>query len=149
MSAQVHLRYRFGVYFFVGGVALNPIDTRWQRVSGLSTTVSLTNHQEGGQNLYTHRLPERISYGNLVLERGLTVGSPLVVEFQAALSLFAFVPSTVIVTLYGDESVPVAGWMFLRAFPTKWTTSDLDADSNEIVIDTMELSYARMQAVRV
>ena len=38
---------------------------------------------------------------------------------------------------------------YTKAFPVKWETSDLDAEAKSLVIDTLELAYARMQAVRI
>jgi len=146
---DLQLSFRFGVFFFAAGVVPNPLDIRFQKVSGLSAEVNLESHTEGGQNLYTHRLPDRIDYSNLVLQRGMVVGSPLNVEFNAALSLFKFLPSNVIVTLFSETSAPLAAWLFIRAYPVKWSTSDLDAESESVVIDTMELAYARMQALRI
>ncbi len=70
------LGFRFGVFFFTGGVLPNMLDIRFAKVSGLSAEVKTIEVTEGGQSLYTHRLPERVSYGNLVLERGMVVGSP-------------------------------------------------------------------------
>src|SRR5579863_2646027 len=87
------LGFRFGVFFFGGGVVPNPLDIRFAKVSGLSAEVKTTTVKEGGQNLYSHKLPERIEYGNLVLERGIVVASPLDIEFNTALSLFKFSPS--------------------------------------------------------
>ncbi|MBC7974385.1 MAG: phage tail protein, partial [Myxococcales bacterium] len=79
---------RFAAVFFVGGILPNPLDIRFQRVSGLSATIETTTVGEGGQNLYTHRLPRRVGYNNLVLERGFVIGSPLNIEFNIAMSLF-------------------------------------------------------------
>ena len=84
---------RFAAMFFAAGVVPNPIDIRFQRVSGLTATIETTTLNEGGQNLYSHRLPKRVGYSNLVLERGFVVGSPLNIEFDVAMSLFKFVPS--------------------------------------------------------
>ena len=143
------LGFRFGVFFFAGGVLPNPLDIRFQRVSGLSGEVTTRPVKEGGQNAYTHRLPDRVSYGNLVLERGMVIGSLLNVEFNVALSALEFLPSNVLVTLFGEDQVPLAGWLFIKAYPVKWFTSDLDARQEDIVIDTMELAYERMQMLRV
>lgn len=143
------LGFRFGVFFFAGGVVPNPLDIRFQKVSGLSAEVRTTTVTEGGQNLYTHRLPERIDYQNLVLERGMVVGSPLNLEFNAVMSLFKFYPSNVLVTLFDEEKKPVSGWLFIKAYPVKWSTSDLDAKENSILIDTLELAYTRMQIMRI
>ena len=149
MELSKILGFRFGVFFFAGGVVPNPLDIRFQRVSGLSAEVTTTTVTEGGQNLYTHRLPERINYQNLVLERGMVVGSPLNVEFNAAMSLFKFYPSNVLVTLFDEEEEPVSGWLFIKAYPVKWSTSDLDAKEGSVLIDTLELAYTRMQVLRI
>ena len=146
---ELILGFRFGVFFFAGGVIPNPLDIRFQKVSGLSATATTTTLKEGGQNLYTHRFPDRIDYGNLVLERGMVVGSPLNLEFNAAMSLYKFYPSNVLVTLFGEEKMPLAAWLFVKAYPVKWSTSALDAKEKSVVIDTMELAYTRMQAIRI
>ncbi len=143
------LGFRFGVLFLVGGAVPNPLDIRFQKISGLSAEVTTKPLIEGGQNLYTQKLPERVSYGNLVLERGVVVGSPLNFEFNAAMSLCKFAPSNVLVTLLAEDKSPLAAWLFLKAFPVKWATAPLDATQTGALIDTMELAYTRMQIMRV
>ncbi len=143
------LGMRFAVLFMAGGVLPNPLDLRFRKVSGLSMTVETENVVEGGQNLYTQQLPQRVSHGNLVLERGMVVGSPLNLEFNASLSTFKFTTSNVLITLLGESKLPLAAWLFMKAWPVKWATSDLDAEQPGLVIDTMELAYARMQVLRV
>jgi phage tail-like protein len=143
------LGHRFAVFFFVAGVLPNPLDIRFQKVGGLQSRVELRNVQEGGENLYTHRLPTRVGYDNLVLERGFVVGSLLNIEFNAAMSLFKFLPSNVMVTLFSEDGIPLAAWMFIKAYPVRWATADLDGSSDKILIDTLELAYTRMQALRI
>jgi len=143
--------FRFGVFFFIGGLIPNPLDIRFQKVSGLDATINTTNVEEGGQNLYTHRLPQRIEYSNLVLERGLSVGSLLTIEFNVAMSTFKFLPSNVLITLLDEDGLPLlgAGWLVLNAYPVKWSVSALDAGSDEVVVETLELAYERVQALRL
>ncbi|MCA3039229.1 MAG: phage tail protein [Rhodocyclaceae bacterium] len=143
------LSSRFAVVIFALGIVPNPIDLRFQRVSGLSASISTVSVREGGQQLYTHRLPDMVSYENLVLERGFMVGSPLNIEFNMAFSQMKFAPSNVMVTLLNDDALPIAGWMFVQAFPVRWSTADLDASRDEVLIDTLELAYTRMQAIRI
>lgn len=142
------LAFRFGVFFFAGGTVPNPIDTLFQRVSGIGATVETMPVHEGGQNLYLQQVPQAIGHGNLVLERGLVVGSLLAAELKAALTLFQFSPSNVLVNLLDKTSTPVASWLFLNAYPVKWSISDLNATANEVVIETIELTYQTMQPVR-
>ncbi len=148
MGAPI-LGMRFSVLFLAGGVLPNPIDLRFAKVSGLGVTVETTTVTEGGQNLYTQQLPQRISHGNLTLERGMVVGSPLNLEFNAAFSAFRFATSNVLVSLLAEDRLPLAAWLFMKAWPVRWSTSDLDAGQPALVIDTMELAYGRMQVLRV
>src|SRR5262245_7716860 len=113
---------RFGVLFFAGGVLPKPLDIRFQKVSGLSAEGETETVSEGGQNLYTQQLPKGIRHGNLVLERGMVVGSPLNLEFNATMSLFKFATCNVLVTLLREDWIPLAAWLFLKAFPVKWST---------------------------
>jgi len=149
MQNNLILGFRFGVFFLAGGGVPNPLDIRFQKVSGLSSEVTTTPVVEGGQNLYTHQLPQAVSHGNLILTRGMVVGSELNIEFNATMSLFKFKPSNVLVTLLNEDKAPISAWLFIKAFPVKWATSDLDATKKEVAIDTMELAYTRMQIMRV
>ena len=143
------LNSRFTAMFFAAGVVPNPIDIRFQRVSGLSATIETTTVNEGGQNLYTQHLPRRVGHDNLVLERGFVVGSPLNIEFNAAMSLLKLAPSNVLITLLARDATPLAAWMFRKAFPVRWATADLVATEDKVLIDTLELCYASVQAMRV
>ncbi|MEM9338890.1 MAG: phage tail protein [Bacteroidota bacterium] len=157
IDQEPELSHRFGVFFFASGVLPNPIDLRFQRVGGLSTEVQLETVNEGGENLYAHRLPGKMSYNNLVLERGYVSGhvldggvpSPLNIEFNIAFSTFRFNPSNVLVTKFSEAGLPVGAWLFMKAYPVKWSVSDLDALSNSVAVDTMELAYTRFQLLRV
>jgi len=149
LRAGPPLGFRFGVFFFAGGVVPNPIDFRFKKVSGIGSSVLTTPLNEGGQNLYSQKVPEKVQYENLVLERGLAVGSPLAVEFNATMSLFKFSPSNVLVSLLDEAGIPLSSWLFMKAYPVKWTVSSLDADSNAVVVETLELAYQRMQAIRI
>jgi phage tail-like protein len=141
--------FRFGVMFFIAGVVPNPLDIRFQKVSGLSGEIATTPLPEGGQNAYTQRLPTGRVPQNLVLERGAVVGSLLNIEINAALTLFKFAPSNVLVMVFNASAIPVMAWLFTRAFPVKWATSDLDANNRGILIDTIEFAYQRMLPMRI
>ena len=141
--------FHFTVVFFMDGILPNPIDMWFKKVSGLSSEIETITYKEGGENLFTHRLPNRVSYNNLVLERGLMVGSPLGLGFNAAMSTLKFNPSNVLVALLNDDGLPAAAWLFWKAYPVKWSVSDLDADANAVAIETMELAYTRFQVMRL
>ncbi len=141
--------YHFAVIFFAGGLIPSPLDMQFQKVSGLSSEIETSSFKEGGENLYVHRLPNRVTYGNLTLERGLVTGSPLNIDFNHTMSTMKISPGNVLVSLLNEESIPVSAWLFWKTYPVKWSVSDLDATRNSLVIDTMELAYTRFQSLRV
>ncbi len=141
--------FHFLVTFLIGGIVPNPLDIRFQKVSGISAEIETTDIREGGENIFRHRLPNHVTYNNLVLERGMVIGSPLKAEFNTAMSSMRFTPSNVLVMLLNENSIPLSSWLFQRAYPAKWSTSDLDANANAVVIDTIELAYTRFQSLSI
>lgn len=149
LQQQPPVGFYFVVNFFAGGLAPNPVDIRFQRVSGLKASMSPVTLEEGGQNTFVHRLPGRFTYDNLVLERGLTIASMVNLEFQQAMTTFRFNTGNVLVTLLNESDAPVSAWLFLKTFPVSWASSDLNADENRVVIDTLELAYTRFQRINL
>jgi phage tail-like protein len=117
-------------------------DIRFQSVSGINASIPNSEpYPEGGENRFTHRLPVRASYENLVLKRGLLIGSGLISWFRAAVENFTFKPQMVTVTLLNAAHLPLQQWVFHNAWPTKWNVDGFDAEKNGIVVETIELSY--------
>lgn len=116
-------------------------DVRFQEVSGLDAELSTEELKEGGENRFTHRLPQPSKYSNLVLKRGLMTDSGLIGWFRDAIESFVFEPRMVSVTLLDEESNALMAWNFVNAYPLKWSVSNLDANKNEVVVDTVELAY--------
>ncbi|MEB3305086.1 MAG: phage tail protein [Cyanobacteriota bacterium] len=143
------LAHRFGVFFFASGMVPNPLDIRFQRVSGLGTKVETEPMNKGGQNIITKRLPKRLVYDNLVLERGFVVGSLLNTQLNDVMNEFKFFRSDVLVTMFNEAAAPISAWLFKEAFPVRWATADLNAQEDRILIDTLELSFSRLITVRL
>jgi phage tail-like protein len=118
------------------------IDVRFQKVSGFRVSMSPYEFEEGGQNTYSHSLPTRYSYGNLVLERGIALGSGLNVQFHETMTNYRFNPGNVLVKLLNEDDQPTVSWLFMNAYPVSWSSSDLNADENKVVIETLELAYS-------
>jgi len=144
--------YRFLVSFLHLGILPNPLDIGFQTVSGISSQVETQEIREGGENIFRQSLPTQITYSNLVLTRGMVIGSPLNLDLFVQFSTMNFMPGTVLVILLGNTFAglgPVAGWSCQQAYPVKWEISDLDGSKNAVVIEKMELAYSRLQSVRV
>jgi phage tail-like protein len=117
-------------------------DVLFQSVSGLTATIETENVKEGGENRFTHALPVRTQYSDLVLKRGVLTDSGVIAWCRDALEAFAFQPITVLVHLLDAAHEPLITWNVVHAWPKKWSTSDLNSEQNALLIETLELSYA-------
>lgn len=116
-------------------------DTRFREVSGLNSEIGVEELKEGGENRFAHRLPNPAKYSNLVLKRGLVTETALINWFRDAIENFEFDPLAVKITLLNEESDPLVNWNFVDAYPVKWSVSNLNAQKNELMVDTIELAY--------
>jgi phage tail-like protein len=129
------------------GLGDGDADARFQEVTGLSREVSVEELAEGGENRFVHKLPGRARYGNLVLKRGLAKGSKLHAWCESAIGSLDIQPKTVTVSLLNEEHQPLVSWSFERAWPVKYSVSDLKAQDNALSIETLELAYSRFSQV--
>ena len=132
--------FHFSVEFQgVSGVKSN--DIKFQDVSGLIAELGVEEIKSGGENRFSHRLPTRARYQNLVLKRGMLTDSGLIKWFTDAVENFSFTPATIIVKLLDPDHQPLQSWTFIKAWPVKWSISEFKASENTVVVETIELAY--------
>ena len=119
----------------------NENDVRFQTVSGLSVEYDMEEFKEGGENRFVHKLPVRTKYADMVLKRGMLTDSEVIKWFLDAFRDRTFLPADLNVILMNEKSEPLRTWKVAHAIPKKWSVSDLNANENAIVIETLELSY--------
>ncbi|WP_143306498.1 phage tail protein [Chitinophaga vietnamensis] len=139
--------FHFKVEFVGVDGADSDTEQRFQEVSGLSFEVETEEMREGGENRFVYKLPKRARYPNLVLKRGLLKGTKLLDWFRKAMNtyftvvVYDFKPADITITLLDEADQPVAIWNVVQAYPLKWSTSDLKASENGIVVETLEMAY--------
>jgi len=117
-----------------------PNDFRFYEVSGLDIDVEYEKYVEGGQNRFTWQLPLRTSYGDIVLKRGLFIGSGITFWVNDAIENFIFKPCNVLISLLNENHIPLYNWYVINAIPKKWSTGSFNATENSIVVETLTLS---------
>lgn len=125
-------------------------DAAFQEVSGLSQETTLEEVVSGGENRFKYRLPGPTHYANLVLKRGiLMTTSPLIEWFRDTMDGGLNKPvqtKDIMVNLLGSKGQSRMGWTFVKAFPVKWSLSELKSQESNVLIETMELAYQYFQA---
>ena len=137
--------FHFSVEFELPG--LTDKDQRFQDISGLNQEISTENLVEGGENRFSYQLPERVSYQNLVLKRGMLIDSGLRVWIKKAVDNFVFQPVNLTVKLLNELHTPLSAWYVVNAYPVKWNVSNFNAEENKLVIETIELKYQYYKSI--
>jgi phage tail-like protein len=131
--------FHFQVEFDLPGAGGN--DIRFRDVAGLSMELDQETYNEGGENRFSHKLPGRGRYPDLVLKRGLLTDSVVRKWCQAAIQDLDIQTTTVWVSILNDAHQPLQTYTLINAWPKKWSVSDLNAESSALVIESLELAY--------
>ncbi|WP_086930816.1 phage tail protein [Agarilytica rhodophyticola] len=132
------LSFRFVV--LLDGITL----AGFSECSGLQLETEFEEYMEGGENLFVHKFPTRTKQSNLVLKRGIVDRE--LWDWYAALIQGQVRPKDGIIVVYDPSgSYPQIVWQFSDALPQKWQGPDLNASQSNVAVETLELSYFRLE----
>lgn len=109
------------------------------RVKGLQREIKHESYKEGGVNDYEHKLFSQVSYPVVVLERGLARDDLWKWAFSAAEGNIE--RKNVRIRLQNEAGEKAWAWQIDWAIPVKWSLSDLDANSSQVAIESLELAH--------
>jgi phage tail-like protein len=109
------------------------------RVKGLQREVKYESYREGGVNEYEHKLFTQVSYPVVVLERGLALEE--LWKWALDVSEGNIQRKTVWIRLQDEAGQKAWAWQLDWAFPVKWSVSDLDANSSQVTMESIELAH--------
>lgn len=128
----------------VGGIEL----ARFTSVGGLGYEAEVVTFQDtlASGKIITRKRPGRITYNDIVLKRGLTSDNSLVAWYQTVLEGIVERKdgSIVMFDTAGKES---GRWNFYSAWISSWSATDLDAGSDDIVIEEVTITHEQLERV--
>jgi phage tail-like protein len=115
-------------------------------ISGLSFETEVIEYREGSSPVYNKKkLPGLTKFSNIVLKRGVFLGDFDMYSLWRKTMLFQEGKEKfrrdVSIRLLDEEHAPIITWTVHNAWPCKVTYGDLNAASNEVLIETMELVH--------
>jgi phage tail-like protein len=116
----------------------------FHEVSGFDSTIDVIEHREGGDNTTPRKLPGMTKHSNIVLKWGMTDDAQLYQWHRDAINgdIERRNGSIVLLDRRGQE---VLRWNFFAAWPSKWDGPDLNAEGNDVSIETLELAHEGVQ----
>jgi phage tail-like protein len=109
------------------------------RVKGLSREVRHEPYREGGVNEYEHQLLTQVTYPVIIFERGLALDD--LWKWAQAAADGDVTRRNIRVRLQDEGNSRAWGWQIENALPVKWSSSDLDANTSQVVMETLEIAH--------
>ena len=110
-----------------------------------SAEIAVVEYREGADKTSaTRKLPGRVSYGNVVLKRGITADLSLYQWFRAV-SQGDFQPRNAMIVLLDAERQDVRRWLARDTWPVKYEGPALNAKNNEVAIELLELAVEELE----
>ena len=114
----------------------------FSEVSGLNVEFEIIEYRDGeSRDFTTIKMPGMKKYSNILLKRGvITDGNTLFNWWNSAL---LNIPDRkkVTISLLNDKHKPMIIWEIKNAFPIKLDYGSLNAKTNDVLIETLELAH--------
>jgi phage tail-like protein len=108
--------------------------------SGLDITLQIEEYKEGGNNGGLLKFPTRVSWPNITLKKGVGISSALwdwhygYVEGKGK-------RRDGLIVLMNELHVPNCIWYFRRGLPIKYTGPSMNAQQNQVAIESIEIAH--------
>ena len=115
---------------------------RFTGCSGLTVNTEVVEYQDtlASGRVVTRKRPGRTSYDDIVLKRGLSASKSLTDWHQKVLDGKVERQNGSIV-VYDSAGTEVDRWNFEAGWPSVWSASDLDAGSDDVMIEELTIAH--------
>lgn len=128
-------KYHFKVDW--GGSHIN-----FSEISGLAIEFAVIEHRDGSSPEQSSiKMPGLKKYSNIVLKRGVQKDNHDFFNWINTIRLNTVERRDIIISLLNESHEPVITWKARNAWPCKYQIADLQANSNEVLIETLELAH--------
>ena len=128
----------------IPGIGENGLRAAFSEVSGLEAQLEVIEYRTGGEDLTVRKLPGLKTFTNLTLKRGITGDTAFWNWIKAAMDGQVQRVDGVI-ELLDEARTPVLRWRFRRGWPCKYSGPSLSAGSNEVALETLEITHEGLE----
>jgi phage tail-like protein len=111
-------------------------------VTGLEVTTEKIEYRDGASKEYHKvRMPGMQTFGDLTLKRGIFAADNEFYDWWNTVALNTVQRRDITISLLNESHEPVVVWKVKNAWPSKVTSTDLNASGNESAIETLVLAH--------
>jgi phage tail-like protein len=112
--------------------------------SGLESETEVIEYRNGN-DLHVRKRPGRTTYANVVLKRGMTLGSIDLWNWYKAVRDGQVQRRSVSIIVLGDDGSEKLRYNLFEAWPCRWKSLELSGTSQETLIEEIELAVERFE----
>ena len=114
----------------------------FKSVSGLNMETEVIEYRDGSNPVFSPtKMPGVIKFGNIILTRGIVKGDNDFFHWMNTIQLNTAERRDISIQLLDETHSPVMIWKVRNAFPVKYNGPFLQAQSNEVAIESLELAH--------
>jgi phage tail-like protein len=118
----------------------------FSEVSGLTSETEVIEYRDGADRTAVRKLPGLTKYANIVLRRGVTQDMELW-QWRKTVVDGVVQRRDGAVVLLDDDGTELVRWTFAQGWICKWEGPTLDARTNEVAIETIEIAHEGLDRV--
>lgn len=120
----------------------------FKEVSGLSMEFQTITYKHGlSWREGAKQLPGMPGEVKLTLKRGIVKQRSLLLNWIKTIRLNKVKKRDITIDLCDEEGTPMVSWIVFNAFPTKMDVPSLDAGSNDVAMESMDLIANRLEII--
>jgi phage tail-like protein len=123
-------------------ISINGQQCSFQEVSGLETETQIIEYRHGNSKEFAPiKMPGLKKVGNVTLKKGVFQKDTFFWQWYSKIQMNTIERSTVVINLLDVSRNSIMTWTLNNAFPVKVTGSELNAEGNEVAIESVEIAY--------
>ena len=115
-------------------------------VSGFDSSITAVDYREGTDPKYLRKLSGQTTFSTLTLKWGATASLDIYDWFKAGID-GAVIRKNISIIAVNEAGDDEARWNITNAWPSKYTPPDFSAKANDIAIETLEITFERIDKV--
>jgi phage tail-like protein len=132
----------YGGFYFALQIGKDEV-AHFMECSGLKTSSSVFEIEEGGVNGYTHKRPGQAKWENIVFKYATNASTQLL-EWRDKFVQDQFgsrASTSGAIIMYDNNGSELRRYSFQRAWPVAWEGPSFNASNSELAIETLEIAH--------
>ena len=114
----------------------------FQEVSGLDIEAQVIEYRHGDNPIFsTIKMPGIVQSGNVTMKKGVFVSDNKFWDWYNQIKMNTIKRVPVTISLLDEAGAPTMVWTLANAWPTKITSTDLNAEGNEVAVEEIEIVH--------